>query len=126
MWVNGDHVGTTPLAHPFTFYGTVGVVVRHNGYESAHVLEELETPWYEHFPLDFFAENVVPWKVRDLHHVEVELAPIVPLEAPEGLARAEERLEAARARAAELERAREARAADRDHDEEDDRSRPDE
>ena len=81
VFVNGQEVGETPVDHSFGFYGTVGVVVRHDGYRSERVVKKLEAPWYEHFPIDFFAENVLPWTVRDHHLVEVKL---IPLTDPEG------------------------------------------
>ncbi|MCZ6795463.1 MAG: PEGA domain-containing protein [Planctomycetota bacterium] len=80
VFVNGQEVGETPLDHPFSFYGTLSVVLRRSGYESQRIVAELEPPWYEYFPLDFFAENLLPWTLRDHHLVRVELEPLDNLE----------------------------------------------
>ena len=76
VYVNGKEAGTTPLEHPFSFYGTVGVVVRQEGYHSIEVHKRLSPPWYEFFPLDFFVENLWPFTVKDHHVLEIELEPL--------------------------------------------------
>ena len=73
VWIHGEHVGVTPLDHEFSTYGTIGVVVRRDGFSSAKVVKSLQIPWYEHFPLDFFVENVLPIPIRDVHRVDVSL-----------------------------------------------------
>ncbi len=75
VYVNGEEVGTTPLDRPFTFYGTVEVTLRARGRLSHRELKALDPPWYEMFPLDLFSEMVVPWRMRDVHAVEVVLTP---------------------------------------------------
>jgi hypothetical protein len=76
VFVNGREVGTTPLEHPFSFYGTVSVVLRREGHSSRKIVQELDPPWYEYFPLDFVADVVVPWKVTDRHLLEARLEPL--------------------------------------------------
>ena len=75
VYVNGEEVGTTPMDRPFTFYGTVEVALRAKGHFSHRELKVLEPPWYEMFPLDLFSEMFVPWRMRDVHAVEVILKP---------------------------------------------------
>ncbi len=76
VFINGKQAGETPLDHHFAFYGTLGIVLRREGYASAHIAKELPIPWYEHFPLDLFAELFVPWTMRDVHEVEARLEPV--------------------------------------------------
>jgi len=75
--VNAENAGSSGedgiLAHPFTFYGTVDVTARAPGHLSRRELVTLAPPWYEIFPLDFFAEVVVPWTIRDVHEVDLRL-----------------------------------------------------
>ena len=73
VFVNSKPVGETDLDHPFSSYGTVSVVLRRTGYVSRRVIVHLEPPWYQYFPLDFFAEFLVPVRLEDHHVVEVEL-----------------------------------------------------
>lgn len=75
VYVNGTEAGKTPLDHHFTFYGTVEVALRREGVLYHREFKELSCPWYDHFPVDFFTELLVPWTIRDVHLVEVRLAP---------------------------------------------------
>ena len=95
VYLNGDEVGKTPLDHPFSFYGTVEVALRADGHLYHRELKTLSPPWYEVMPLDLFAELFLPWKVRDVHSVEVALEP-----APRDLS--EPQRQDMRARSAEL------------------------
>jgi len=112
VWINGEKAGETPLEHPFTFYGTVGIVVRYPNHHSAHVTKELEAPWYLRFPLDFVTEVLIPIPIRDAHEVDIELEAIEPIDSSVALERAETRRAEARARAQELREARDARRAE--------------
>jgi hypothetical protein len=75
VFVNGDEVGTTPLDHAFTFYGTVEVMLRAKGCMSYRELKPLYPPWYEIFPIDFFSEILLPIHLTDVHTVEVSMTP---------------------------------------------------
>jgi hypothetical protein len=75
VYLNGDEIGSTPLDHPFTFYGTVDVALRAQGHFSYREIKELPTPWYELFPFDLFAELLWPGNIRDVHRVEARLVP---------------------------------------------------
>jgi hypothetical protein len=116
VWVNGESVGQTPLEHPFTFHGTVGIVVRSSGHESRRVLVRLAPPWYERFPLDFFAEHLVPWTMTDAHDVKVTLPRLESSTPPQDREQFEPKIEAARERLRRLREDRDARAAARSGD----------
>lgn len=75
VFVNGDEVGTTPLNHPFSFYGTVEVMLRAKGCLAHRELKPLDPPWYEVFPIDFFSELVIPARFTNVHTIEVALTP---------------------------------------------------
>src|SRR2546426_981419 len=79
-YVNGERVGPTPMDHRFSFYGTFDITLRAPGRVSVRRLETIRPPWYEVFPLDFFSENLIPWKLRDVHGLRYELEPARPLE----------------------------------------------
>ncbi|MBI4603187.1 MAG: PEGA domain-containing protein [Planctomycetes bacterium] len=78
VYVNGDQVGTTPLDHRFTFYGTVEVALRSKGHLAHRELKRLSAPWYQVFPLDFASELLWPFAVRDVHRLEARLEPTPP------------------------------------------------
>lgn len=73
--INGDEVGTTPVAWPFEHYGTVRVEVELAGYESVSRDVDLRSPWYEKPGVDFFADVVVPWRIQDDHEFRIALEP---------------------------------------------------
>jgi hypothetical protein len=73
--VNGVRIGTTPIDHPFDFYGTFDVTLRAKDRISVRRLETVRAPWYEVPPIDFVAENLVPFRIRDHREVPVTLEP---------------------------------------------------
>jgi hypothetical protein len=75
VFINGKEVGTTPLDHPFSFYGTVDVMLRARSCLAYRELKSLSPPWYELFPIDFFSEILVPVQLKDVHTVEVAMTP---------------------------------------------------
>jgi len=116
--VNGVPSGTTPAEIPFAFYGIVRLEIDPLDADGDGTADfrrfvapvDLKTPWYEWFPLDFFADNLLPWTVRDHHEFEAVLEPAPRLEGEaleaarreaeavkerEGAARAEAEAEAA-------------------------------
>ncbi len=86
VWVNDAYAGTTPLEHHFAFYGTSGIRVGPiRDAEDRLLFQEAKTeydaaaPWYETFPIDFFAEVLWPGTLTDVHEVpEVKLPPAPP------------------------------------------------
>ena len=75
VFVNGEEIGETPLDYAFDHYGSYGIVFRKFDYRSLKITEEVDAPWFEYFPFDFFSENLVPWVIRDLHRITGTLAP---------------------------------------------------
>ncbi|MBI4615571.1 MAG: PEGA domain-containing protein [Planctomycetes bacterium] len=77
---------STPVEIPFIFYGGREVLVRREGSLSEKRMVEVDPPAYELFPLDFFAENLIPYTFEDVHRVRIEMRPAPP---PTGEARDE-------------------------------------
>ena len=73
VFINGKQAGTTPLEHEIDFYGALDVVVRHEGHLSRRTRIDPTAPWHQVFPVDFVAEFLVPWTIRDQHDVLVTL-----------------------------------------------------
>jgi hypothetical protein len=89
-YVDDQEIGQTPVSTPFTYYGTRDVRLEKDGYETVHVQERLDAPWYLTPPLDFFVENFWPVEIRDEREVEFELQPATLTPQAELLPRAEE------------------------------------
>jgi len=73
--VDNTPIGATPTATPFTYYGTREIRVTKPGYETVVVKENLHPKWYQYAPLDFFAEVIWPFEIRDERVVDVKLPP---------------------------------------------------
>lgn len=63
--VNGERLGTTPRSMDFTYYGTYEVQLSMPGYETKIVQQPVNPPIYEIFPLEFIADNFLPFRVTD-------------------------------------------------------------
>lgn len=81
VYLDGEFIGTTrPDDHPegplyanFVFYGQREYTFRKAGYTTVGGTVDLEAPWYEYPPIDFFAEVLVPWRIVDDHVVDIQM-----------------------------------------------------
>ena len=64
-FVDDQEIGLTPVSTDFTYYGPRKFQLFKDGFETVTAKQRIPTPWYELPPLDFFAENVWPFEVRD-------------------------------------------------------------
>jgi hypothetical protein len=62
---NGHEIGPAPVTRPFQYYGTYRFDLIADGYQTKTVLQPISHPWYEYFPLDFIAENLIPFTICD-------------------------------------------------------------
>lgn len=103
VYVDKHPIGHTPVSVPFTYYGTRSVEVIRDGYRTEKVMRTLSPPWYQYPPLDFLAETLWPWEVRDERIIDIEMIPEPIVSSPELMRRAEElRLQAAQGVAVSL------------------------
>lgn len=72
---NGQPIGAAPADDHFVYYGNYHITLVKEGYETLQVDQEIPTPWYEYFPLDFFSENLVPWPIQDVRRFHYKLEP---------------------------------------------------
>ncbi|GAB6164278.1 hypothetical protein JCM19992_02780 [Thermostilla marina] len=75
VYVDDYQIGTTPVAHDFTYYGTRKIKLVKDGYQTLTVYQNIPAPWYEVPGIDFFAENLVPQTIYDRHTLEYQLTP---------------------------------------------------
>ena len=76
VWLDEAYVGVTPLEHPFAHYGArrvrVGPIRDENDkirYMEQERVVDIEPPWYEKFPIDFFFEVIYPKQLVDEHEL---------------------------------------------------------
>lgn len=72
---NGQPLGATPVDDHFVYYGKYNFTLIAEGHETLHVEQDITTPWYEVFPLDFFSENLIPWPITDVRRFHYRLEP---------------------------------------------------
>ncbi|MCD4657798.1 MAG: hypothetical protein K8S87_09685, partial [Planctomycetes bacterium] len=49
---------------PFVYYAKREIVVKKKDYESRLEYIQPTTPWYDYFPIDFFAEILLPYTIK--------------------------------------------------------------
>lgn len=77
--VNGETIGESPAVWRFDHYGHVLVEIERDGFEPEERVVHLRAPWYQYPVADFFADVVVPARIRDDHTLEVKLEPLAEL-----------------------------------------------
>lgn len=82
VYVDKQQIGTTPCSVDFVYYGTREIRLIKPGYETLTINQPIPTPWYQFPPIDFFSENLVPYKIRDNRTVAYNLQPqmMIPTE----------------------------------------------
>ena len=74
VYLNGDEIGRTPLTHDFLWYGNYDVILRKEGYQTAKTTTEVNPPWWQWIPIDFFAE-LLPVRLMDKQTFTYTLLP---------------------------------------------------
>lgn len=78
VYVDDQLIGTTPDASTkFVYYGTRKIQLVRDRYKTVTLYERIKPPWYQLPPIDFVAENLIPWEIRDERVVEVQMEPQV-------------------------------------------------
>lgn len=73
--LNDEEIGEAPVTVAFGWYGDYNVRVSKAGYETLATHRELERPWHDRFPLDFFANVLWPGTIRDTYEWTFDLKP---------------------------------------------------
>jgi len=73
--LNDEQIGESPVTVSFNWYGDYWVRATKEGYATLETNRELEAPWYDWFPLDFFAQVLYPGRIVDSTEWTFELAP---------------------------------------------------
>lgn len=71
----GREIGYTPTAVDFTYYGKTELTLIKDGYETTTKLVPLRTPWYQWPGIDFFSDNLLPYRVTDRQVATFDLQP---------------------------------------------------
>lgn len=90
VYVDDYEIGTTPVSHDFTYYGTRKIRLVKDGCETLTVYQPMPTPWYQWPGLDFFSDNLWPHEIRDERSFNYQLTPTIEVPAEQLLGRAEQ------------------------------------
>jgi hypothetical protein len=71
--LDGEEVGFTPYTADFTYYGTREITLIKPGYETLTTLQAVPTPFHQIPGIDFFADNLSPFKVTNRHEFTYKL-----------------------------------------------------
>ena len=82
VFLNDQEIGRSRVTTGFLWYGNYDVVIRKEGYETLQTHCEVNPPWYQVIPFDFFAEVLWPGQLHDQQSRHFVLEPRV-LPAPE-------------------------------------------
>ena len=68
-------VGHTPVAVPFTYYGTREIRLEKDGYEPLTAKQRVVPPWYELPPFGFFSNHFAFHEIRDTRSFNFQMRP---------------------------------------------------
>jgi hypothetical protein len=88
--LNDEEIGESPVTVGFNWYGDYCVRIGKEGFQTLDTHQELEGPWYDDFPFDFFAQIVSPKRVVDSYEWTFELSPMPPVSRDELIRSAEQ------------------------------------
>jgi hypothetical protein len=75
VFKNGQPLGATPVDDHFVYYGKYKFTLVKDGYETMQVEQDIPSPWYEYFPIDFFSESIFPLQVEDVRRFNFKMEP---------------------------------------------------
>lgn len=75
--IDGQEKGYTPYSMDFTYYGTREIQLVKPGYETLTVMQKFPKPWYQYFPIEFFADNLWPCRATNRNQFYYEMQPHV-------------------------------------------------
>ncbi len=83
VWLNDEEIGFSPVTVEFSWYGDYKVRAEKDGYDILSTHRVLKAPYYDGFPIDFFAEILWPGQIRDHYEWDFDLAPYTPASRPD-------------------------------------------
>jgi hypothetical protein len=73
--LNDEDIGVSPVTTTFKWYGDYNITLRKPGCETLNTHQKLESPWYDYFPFDFFAQVIYPGRIIDSYQWSFDLKP---------------------------------------------------
>lgn len=73
VYIDNKPIGAAPAYAPFEYYGYYTITLVHPGYDTVTKRVKVAAPWYAYPPIDFLAEAVWPFPIRDTRRYYFEL-----------------------------------------------------
>ncbi len=77
VYLNDEEIGRTPVAVPFTYYGTYDVRLEHDDYQPLWTQKQAHAPWWEAPGPDLIAEAIPDVRVQLDWHFKMQLVPVL-------------------------------------------------
>lgn len=78
VYIDNKPIGAAPAYSPFEYYGHYTITLVHPGYETVTKRVKVTAPWYAYPPIDFLAEAVWPFPIRDTRKYYFEMYESAP------------------------------------------------
>jgi PEGA domain len=72
----GMSMGPAPVDRQWIYNGVYEFKVMKDGFETLTVRENVSPRWFEYVGIDFIAENIIPWTIRDIRRFHYQLQPL--------------------------------------------------
>jgi hypothetical protein len=76
VYRNNQPLTPTPSDDHFIYYGKYRFMIVKDGYQTLHVEEDINPPWYQYPFIAFAAENLWPFRIRDVRRLHYQLQPL--------------------------------------------------
>ena len=73
---NHMSMGPAPVDRQWVYNGTYEFTLVKDGFQTLTVREKVTPTWYEYVGLDFIAEHIIPWTLRDIRRFHYQLQPL--------------------------------------------------
>ena len=93
--LDGQEIGFSPVSVPFHYNGVRQIKLVKDGYETQVINQRIAPKWYTTPGLDFVAEVLIPWRIRDERDYMYSLPPKVMVPQDQLIERAREVRQAA-------------------------------
>lgn len=76
IFLNDQEIGRSKVSIDFLWYGDYDVVIRKEGFKTLNTHWEINPPWFQLIPIDFFTEVLWPGHFHDQHSNHFVLEPM--------------------------------------------------
>ncbi|MBP3955279.1 PEGA domain-containing protein [Gemmata sp. G18] len=90
VYIDNKSIGAAPAHAPYEYYGYYTIKVVQPGYETIEERVHVRAPWYAYPPIDFLAEVVWPFHIRDTRRYYFKLTEATQARGDDILMKAEE------------------------------------